>query len=175
MAGGGSGEVLMRALADARIPFSAGALNIGDSDHTLALRLAQEVITEQPYTPVSPQVQEQVRARLRQAAALIVCPMPVGPGNLALLQEALAAAQRGVRALLLAPPGSAAPPQPAGPAISPEAAPSEGDLLRQSGILSRDYTQGAGIALVRQLLQAGAHLVHSVGEAVDLARMYAIL
>src|SRR5438105_13570318 len=39
MAGGGSGELLMRALADVNIPFIAGALNIGDSDHTLALRL----------------------------------------------------------------------------------------------------------------------------------------
>src|SRR6202035_5224661 len=46
MAGGGAGELLMRALADAHIPFAAGALNIGDSDHTLALRLAEGVITE---------------------------------------------------------------------------------------------------------------------------------
>src|SRR5215471_19930717 len=72
MAGGGSGERLMRALADARIPFVAGALNIGDSDHTLALRLAHEVITEQPYSPISPQAQAQLRARLAQVAALIV-------------------------------------------------------------------------------------------------------
>src|SRR5947207_11137234 len=35
IAGGGSGELMMRALADAHIPFIAGALNIGDSDHTL--------------------------------------------------------------------------------------------------------------------------------------------
>ena len=47
MAGGGSGELLMRALVDAHIPFIAGALNIGDSDHTLALRLAREVIAEE--------------------------------------------------------------------------------------------------------------------------------
>src|SRR6266567_2737688 len=44
MAGGGSGELLLRALADAHIAFSAGALHIGDSDHTLALRLADDVI-----------------------------------------------------------------------------------------------------------------------------------
>src|SRR6266480_2141684 len=31
MAGGGTGEMMMRALADAHIPFIAGALNIGDS------------------------------------------------------------------------------------------------------------------------------------------------
>jgi iron complex transport system ATP-binding protein len=64
MAGGGSGELLMRALADASIPFIAGPLNIGDSDHTLALRLASEVITEQPYAPISPATLEQVRTSL---------------------------------------------------------------------------------------------------------------
>src|SRR6266571_8016864 len=73
MAGGGSGELLMRALADAHIPFSAGALNIGDSDHTLALRLAHEVITEQPYTLLSPATLEQVRSRLRHVAVLVLC------------------------------------------------------------------------------------------------------
>src|SRR5438105_14526932 len=59
IAGGGSGELMMRALADAHIPFIAGALNIGDSDHTLALRLAEEVITEQPFAPISSAMLEQ--------------------------------------------------------------------------------------------------------------------
>src|SRR6266516_43119 len=51
MAGGGTGEMMMRALADAHIPFISVALNIGDCEHTLALRLASEVITEKPYAP----------------------------------------------------------------------------------------------------------------------------
>src|SRR5579875_3537229 len=99
MAGGGSGAVLMRALADAHIPFVAGALNIGDSDHTLALRLAESVITEQPYAPISAAALEQVRASLTQVRMLIVCPVVIGPGNLALLQEAVQAAQRGLRVI----------------------------------------------------------------------------
>jgi iron complex transport system ATP-binding protein len=170
MAGGGSGEVLMRALADAHVPFSAGALNIGDSDHTLALRLAQEVITEQPYTAISPPVQAQLRARLEQVAVLIVCPVPVGPGNLALLQEALEAARRGVQVVLLA--------NAAGEAAASDET-SSGDrpderLLHLSGIEGRDYTQGAGVELVRRLLQAGARLVYSVGEAVEIARTRAV-
>src|SRR5207249_6180884 len=85
MAGGGSGELMMRALADAQIPFVAGALNIGDSDHTLALRLANEVITEQPYAPISHATLERVRTSLAHVALLILCPVPIGPGNLALL------------------------------------------------------------------------------------------
>lgn len=173
MAGGGSGEVLMRALADARVPFSAGALNIGDSDHTLALRLANDVITEQPYTPVSPTALAELRARLAQTAVLIVCPLPVGPGNLALMQEALEAAQRGVQVLLLAPVSDEA--AVADSAGSSSADQSVEELLQQSGILLRDYTQGAGAALVRQLLQSGARLVTSAGQAVDIAKAYAIL
>src|SRR5256885_8802953 len=86
-------------ISDAHIPFIAGALNIGDSDHTLALRLASEVITEQPYAPISQQVQKQVRASLAAVELLIICPMPIGPGNLALLQEAVAAGQRGLPVL----------------------------------------------------------------------------
>src|SRR3989440_2046192 len=101
IAGGGSGELMMRALADAQIPFIAGALNIGDSDHTLALRLAGEVITEQPYAPISPPILELVRARLEHIAVLIICPVPVGPGNLTLLHEAAQAARRGAIVLLL--------------------------------------------------------------------------
>jgi cobalamin transport system ATP-binding protein len=175
MAGGGSGEVLMRALADAHIPFSAGTLNIGDSDHTLALRLAYEVITEQPYAPISPRALEQVRARLAQLSLLIACPMPVGPGNLALLQVALEAAQRGVQVVLLAPAASDALSGETSQTISPDTARSEEDLLQQSGILSRDYTQGAGTALMHQLLQSGARLAQSVGEAVDIAKTCAIV
>ncbi|HEY6407036.1 MAG TPA: ABC transporter ATP-binding protein, partial [Ktedonobacteraceae bacterium] len=128
IAGGGTGELMMRALADAHVPFIAGALNIGDSDHTLALRLAGEVITEQPYAPISPPILEQVRASLAEVKLLIICPMPIGPGNLALLQEAVIAAESGLPVLLL------------------------GD----NAIAVRDYTGGEGQHLWEALLQEGA-------------------
>src|SRR5207249_920096 len=142
MAGGGSGERLMRALADAHIPFIAGALNIGDSDHTLALRLANEVITEQPYAPISQQVQKQVRASLATVKLLIICPMPIGPGNLALLQEAVAAGQRGLPVL----------------------------LLHTTDIAKRDYTGGEGQQLLDALVRMGAKTVTSVGGAMDIVK-----
>jgi iron complex transport system ATP-binding protein len=163
MAGGGSGELLMRALADARIPFSAGALNIGDSDHTLALRLAQDVITEQPYSPISPAVLEEVRVRLTQVTVLILCPVPVGPGNLLLLREAVEAAQRGVITLLLAPVATTDDNASAGTLTD------EDTLLRQIGIEARDYTGGEGVKAIRALLQCGARVVNSVKEAVEVA------
>jgi iron complex transport system ATP-binding protein len=167
MAGGGSGELLMRALADAHIPFIAGALNIGDSDHTLALRLASEVITEQPYAPISAATLGQVYKSLMRVALLILCPMPVGPGNLALLQEALTAARRGIRVLLLAP---------AVAGISNEikeqfTTNTDDELLEQTGITKQDYTNGEGLKVIRDLLQAGATIVGSVAEAVEAAKL----
>jgi iron complex transport system ATP-binding protein len=169
MAGGGSGERLMRALADARIPFIAGALNIGDSDHALALRLAREVITEQPYAPISPATLEQVHKSLSRVRLLMLCPMPVGPGNLALLQEALTAAQHGITVLLLAP--SVATTSTNGEGRSVTGTPFAGnEVLQQTGIAHRDYTNGEGTRLVRDLLQAGALVVESVAEAVDVAK-----
>ncbi len=170
MAGGGSGERLMRALADARVPFIAGALNIGDSDHTLALRLAREVITEQPYAPISPATLEQVHKSLAKVVLLILCPMPIGPGNLALLEEALTAARHGISVILLA------------PAVATTSTNGEGrtstitslagdDVFQQTGVADRDYTNGEGTRLVRDLLQAGAMVVGSVAEVVDTAKM----
>ncbi len=169
MAGGGSGELLMRALADAHVPFVAGALNVADSDHTLALHLAEEVITEQPYAPISPAILEQVRSSLAHIALLILCPVPIGPGNLALLREAVSAALQGVHVLILAPSSAGA--------SLPEAVDRENEepgLLQRTGIMSRDYTNGEGVKLVGELLQAGATVAESVGEAIEIAREYAV-
>lgn len=101
VAGGGSGELLMRALADARIAFSAGPLNVGDSDYELARRLALLTLSEPPYAPVSAQGQAAARERMRDAGAVVICPAPLGPGNVALLEAALEAAQAGMPVLLL--------------------------------------------------------------------------
>jgi len=157
MAGGGSGELLMRALADAHIPFVAGALNIGDSDHTLALRLASQVITEQPYAPISPSALEQVRASLAQVSRLIICPMPIGPGNVALLREALQAAQRGIPVLLLSP-------YDANTSIGESQSPDPGKVRRT--FTARDYTGGEGAKLLTELIECGAVVMDSVGDVV---------
>src|SRR5260221_3531526 len=159
MAGGGSGELLMRALADVNIPFIAGALNIGDSDHTLALRLASAGITDQPYAPISPATLEQVRTSLQRMKLLLICPMPIGPGNLSLLQEALQAAHRGIKVLILAPTVLDSKPETQVVTVD--------EALQQTGIAKRDYTNGEGVRLVREMLQAGATVVESVAEAVE--------
>ena len=160
LAGGGSGEVLMRALADAHIPFVAGALNIGDSDHTLALRLATAVITEQPYAPISAVALQQVHDSLSRVSTLVICPMPIGPGNLVLLQEALEAAQQGLSVLLLM----------AGSFKTTLA----GDQTQalQERMAALDYTDGQGLKVLQELIQAGAMVVESVGEVVEFVKRY---
>jgi len=157
--GGGSGEVMMRALADEHIPFSIGALNIGDSDYTLALRLAEYVVIEQPYTPISQASLEQVRTSLAQVSLLIICPTPIGFGNVALLREAVIAAQGGLPVVLLSA-------NDATEHITDDVSATDATLMSYTGIVSRDYTGGEGVKLVEELLQYGAIVVRSVKEAI---------
>ncbi len=165
IAGGGSGELLMRALADEHISFVAGALNIGDSDHTLALRLADEIITEQPYAPISPAALQHVRSSLARVNILIICPVPVGPGNLVLLQEALLAARRGLPVVLLAPAVD-------GQSTCDPGVPIETDdgAIQRSGMAARDYTGGEAMQLTMQLWRTGAKVAASLSEALDILR-----
>lgn len=162
MAGGGSGALVMRALADARVAFSAGVLNIGDSDHTLALRLASEVITEQPFASIAEATSQRLHQRLQAVSLLIVCPMPIGPGNLVLLSAALELCQQGIPVLCLLPPGTTHVP-PADELV-PEV------IVQLLNTPLRDYTHGDGVRLLRQLVEAGARVSASVGEVADQAR-----
>ncbi len=156
MGGGGSAALLMRGLSDAQIPFSIGALNIGDSDHALALRLAAEVISEQPYAPIAPETASRVRASLQRARAQILCPAPIGPGNLPLLHLALEAAQEGLLTILLE--------------STPATQTGEHTASDQETILAyiaqRDYTNGEATTLYETLLKAGATVTWNVPEAI---------
>ena len=166
--GGGSASLLMRGLADARLPFSIGALTSGDSDHALALRLAARVINEQPYAAISSQAAEEVRACLERAQAHIFCPAPIGPGNLILLRLALEAAQRGLPTILLEPSSDTMPDEdklyPVGQRSNVH--------TPSSSIAQRDYTNGEASVLYEALLKAGAQRTSDVPEAIRLLRRF---
>lgn len=162
MAGCGTGALAMRALADAGISFSAGVLNIGDSDHALALRLASEVITEPPYAPISAATRERLDQRLQAISWLIVCPMPIGPGNLTLLHAALEVCQRQIPVLLLLPHSLSHV------LMVDEADP--GMLVQRLNTPERDYAAGEGVLLLRQLVEAGASVITNVSEMVQRVR-----
>ncbi len=106
MAGGGSGTEILRRLVDADYSVSAGALPLFDSDSAVAEELRIPTAVEVPFAPISEETRAQVRAFLAESAAIVVGAFPVGPANLANLEE-LAAAARPETVLLLAQPASA--------------------------------------------------------------------
>ena len=151
IAGGGSGELMMRALADADISFSAGPLNAGDSDHTLAQRLAVSCIVEPPYAPVSAEGLAAARMRMMDAQAIILCPTPLGSGNIVLIEETLAARRAGRKVILLEPAATSA---------------RDSDALLAS-LGARDFTT-RGAVLYRELLASDCLVAASVTDVVRL-------
>ena len=154
IAGGGSGALLMRALADAGIHFSVGPLNAGDSDLTLAHQLDATTYEEPPFAPISPEGLRWAGERIAGARVVVVSPVPLGPGNVALLDLAREAARAGRPVLLLEPelPGAT----PDAVSVSERLAP----LVR-----ARDYS-GHGEALYRALLAAGVRCVATPSAVV---------
>ena len=170
LAGGGSGEIAMRTLADARLPFTAGPLNVGDSDHTLAQRLALHCITEPPFAPVSSQAAAAAREQIAAAGALVICPMPLGVGNIALLDIALAACNAGTFVVLLEPAYALA----VGERFDMAAkTPGESDYIEArhaaalTAVAQRDFT-GRGVELYSALADAGGHWAVSLAEVMTL-------
>jgi iron complex transport system ATP-binding protein len=156
LAGGGSGELAMRALADAGIPFTAGALNVGDSDHALASRLGLECIEEPPYAPISKDGVEATRAGMAAAGAVLICPAPMGPGNVALFEAALEVARTGQRIIVLEHELSTA-----GSALAD-------DVVQRAR--TRDFTGGRATAVYSEVLSAGAQVVGTPAALVDKVR-----
>jgi iron complex transport system ATP-binding protein len=140
----------LRALGDAGIPFSAGPLNVGDSDYALAERLAASCVVEPPYAPISAAGLAAARAAMESAGAVIICPIPLGSGNVALLDAARAVAQSGAQVILL----------------EPELADADREALLVR-VAARDYS-GRGPDLYRALLEAGAKVTTSLAHALDV-------
>jgi iron complex transport system ATP-binding protein len=87
MAGGGSGTELLRRLVDAGFSLTAGALPLFDSDSATAEELRIPTAVEVPFAPISEETRAQVRTFLSESAVVVVAPFPVGPANVANLEE----------------------------------------------------------------------------------------
>jgi iron complex transport system ATP-binding protein len=151
IAGGGSGALVMRALADAAIPFTAGPFNVGDGDEALARRLATQTLSEPPATPFALETLAALRAHVAFVRALVICPLPLGLGNLAALDGALEARRAGTPVLLFEPDGEDESDHP--------------NLLK--GVAARDFS-GQGVSSYQALLKAGASHAGSIRELVAL-------
>lgn len=81
MGGGGCGEEVLRRLALCGYSLSCGVLNQGDLDASVAAALGAEVALEKPFSPVSARALEAARELALKADAVVLAPVPFGPGN----------------------------------------------------------------------------------------------
>ncbi len=99
--GAGRGARLMRMLAERGYRVSAGVLHGTDSDHEVAERLDLLRVSVPPFSVIDDASAEACLALMRDSDFVVVCDMPVGPGNLRNLELALRAAESGVRVFLM--------------------------------------------------------------------------
>lgn len=128
LAGGGSGGELLRDLADAGYELSAGVLNTGDSDWETARALNVPVVSEAPFSYISPARHQENLRWLEKAAAVILAEIPIGQGNLLNLQAALTALRQGKPLF----------------------------MLEEKKDRKRDFTGGEGEALLEEIKKGGA-------------------
>jgi iron complex transport system ATP-binding protein len=129
--GAGRGAAVMRLLAERGFEVTVGVLHAGDTDEAVAERLNLQRVTVPPFSEIDERSAADCRALIRDAAILVVCDPPVGPGNLANLRLSLEAARAGTRTV----------------------------VLDQIPMEERDFTRGEATALwrmLRELAQAAA-------------------
>ena len=143
--GGGSGAPLMRRLREEAIPFSAGVVSAGDTDHAVARSLGAPLIEAESYAPVSEKAHERNVEAAKNVRLVVVCDMPVGNGNLRNLEAAATARKSGVPVILLR----------------------DGLPLWAE---ARDYTGGEATGVLRRLVEEGGRPVESVDEVVTLLK-----
>lgn len=141
--GGGSGASLMRRLREEGIPFSAGVVSVGDTDHAVARSLGAPLVEAESYAPISDEAHGRNVEAAKNTRLVAVCDMPVGRGNLRNLEAAAAAQERGVPVVLL-----------------------RGGLPLWAE--RRDYTDGEATRSLERLVERGARPVESVDEIVGL-------
>lgn len=137
--GGGTGAAWIGTLAQAGWHLSVGVLHLLDSDEEIAQELGAEVITEAPFTPISPESLALLRDALAKAEAILVAPVAFGHGNIANLQSVEEAQKAGKRV-----------------------------LLADCNWQERDFTGGAAMQVIERLKANGAQVVASPEEALAL-------
>ncbi len=81
LCGCGTGTPVFRALQREGTPFAAGILYENDADFRTARALAAEVVSEQPFRPVSRAALERAGELLERCPRAIVTEFPIGPCN----------------------------------------------------------------------------------------------
>jgi iron complex transport system ATP-binding protein len=92
IAGGGCGEAIVRHLVLCDYSVTAGVLNRGDSDALAAAALGVKAVYERPFSPIDQATLAEARRMATDADAVVVTPVPFGPGNvsnLAIAEDAI--------------------------------------------------------------------------------------
>jgi iron complex transport system ATP-binding protein len=101
VAGGGSGEEILRRLSLCGYQVSCGVLNSGDSDAEVAEALAVETATEKPFSPIGRDALDAAQRLAARADLVVVTDVPFGPGNVVNLAIAEQALESGRRVLMI--------------------------------------------------------------------------
>lgn len=141
--GGGSGAPLMRRLREEGIPFSAGIVSAGDTDHAVARSLGAPLIEAESYAPIPDEAHERNVVAAKNARVVLVCDMPIGRGNLRNLEAAALAREDDVPVILLR----------------------DGLPFWAEG---RDYTGGEATRQLERLIEGGGRQVESVDEVIEM-------
>jgi iron complex transport system ATP-binding protein len=135
--GAGRGASLMRALAERGLDVSAGVLHGSDTDADTAERLNLVRVSVPPFSRIDAASAAECLGLMERAGLVVVADAPYGPGNVENLRLALAAAERGVRVV----------------------------VLEEVPIGERDFTGGEATALWEALRGAGS-VAGSAGEVL---------
>jgi len=139
IAGGGSGEEVLRRLSLCNYSVTCGVLNHGDSDADVTAALDIKSALEKPFSPVSRPVLDSALDMVKETDIVIVCGVPFGPGNTANLELANRALADGKRILL------------------------------RAGIENRDYSPGkAAVTEFEKLTAGGAQYWHNITDLIGL-------
>jgi iron complex transport system ATP-binding protein len=84
--GGGSASAVLRRLVDEGFHVTAGALPLLDSDAETASELGIPFSAEVPFAPIGEVARARTRELLAAARAVVIAPVPTGPGNLVNLE-----------------------------------------------------------------------------------------
>lgn len=101
--GGASGASFMRDLLERGCYLTAGVLNLGDGDEEVGRALEIRMATEAPFSRISEEAHRENLELLREADAVVVSDVHIGPGNLVNLKAAAKALQWGKRVYLFSP------------------------------------------------------------------------
>jgi iron complex transport system ATP-binding protein len=135
--GGGTASPILRRLWERGFDLTCGVVALFDTDHATAEELGLAVAAEVPFAPLSEASRTEHRRLLSEADCIVVAPFPVGPGNLANLEDLVPFAGRVPTFLVGSPTGG-----------------------------GRDFTGGAAEALRRRLEAAGARPMNGVEALV---------